>query len=125
MREYDGVYLGIPMVEYDAGAAPFVVWEGSHEIIRQVLKHGFEGRSPEQWGSLDVTEIYHQARDKIFEQCQRVLISARPGEAYLAHRLTLHGISPWKNQANAGSDRRMICYFRHAISGPDGGLLNP
>lgn len=125
LREYHGFILGIPMVEYDSGASSFVVWEGSHEIIRQEFQHCFEGLSPEQWGSLDVTEIYHQARDKIFEQCQRVLISARPGEAYLAHRLTLHGISPWKNQANAGSDGRMICYFRPEISGPEGWLFNP
>ncbi len=124
LREYHGFILGIPMVEYDPGASPFVVWEGSHEIMREAFKQCFKGLPPEQWGELDVTEIYHQARYKIFERCQRVEISARPGETYIAHRLTLHGIAPWQEGASATADGRMICYFRPETSGPEGWLFN-
>lgn len=124
LREYHGFILGIPMVEYDPGASPLVVWEGSHEILREEFMGCFDGLPPDQWGELDITEPYHQARYKIFERCKRVEITAAPGEAYLVHRLSLHGISPWQEGANATADGRMICYFRPETSGPEGWLFN-
>ena len=124
LREYHGFILGIPMVEFEPGASPFVIWEGSHEIIRGKFRQCFEGLSPAQWGELDVTEIYHRTRYKIFECCKRVQISAQPGEAYLAHRLILHGIAPWHGDATATPDGRMICYFRPEIGGPKNWLFN-
>ena len=124
LREYHGFILGIPMVEYDPGASPFVVWEGSHEILREEFRRCYEALPPEHWGELDVTEIYHQARYKVFGNCRRVEISARPGEAYIAHRLTLHGIAPWQDGAKATADGRMICYFRPENSGPEGWLFS-
>ncbi len=60
-------------------------------------------------------EAYHAVRNQVFNQCRRIELSAKPGEAYLMHRLTLHGISPWLDGAEAFRDGRMICYFRPEI----------
>ena len=118
LREHHGFILGIPMVEFDANASPFVVWEGSHEIVRDVFAARFAGIPVAQWGEQDVTAVYHAARERIFSSCRRVQIHARPGEAFLAHRLILHGMAPWRDDAVAGSDGRMICYFRPDPFGP-------
>ncbi len=112
LREHHGFILGIPLVGYDANASPFVVWEGSQEIMRDVFRSLFAGISVDRWGEEDVTEIYHAARKQVFDKCERVEIHARPGEAFLAHRLILHGMAPWRENAQAGPDGRMICYFR-------------
>lgn len=125
LREHHGFILGIPMVECDAGASPFVVWEGSHEIMREVFRRRFAGLAPSAWEDEDVTEIYQQARERVFAECGRVEIHARPGEAYLAHRLVLHGMAPWREGASAGADGRMIVYFRPAVFGPHEWLNNP
>ncbi len=125
LREYHGFILGIPMVEFDADASPFVVWEGSHEIMRNAFAQRFAGIPPEQWGEQDVTEVYHAAREQVFGACERREIHARPGEALLAHRLVLHGMAPWRNHAVADADGRMICYFRPDPFGPYEWLNNP
>ena len=125
LREYHGFILGIPMVEFDAGASPFVVWEGSHEMIRTTFAEQFRGVPVEQWGEIDITGVYHQVRRKIFGLCERVEIHAIPGEAYLIHRLALHGVAPWQGIASAASDGRMICYFRPETGGPESWLLSP
>ncbi len=124
LREHHGFILGIPMVEFDAGASPFVVWEGSHEIIREVFTEVFQGVAVDQWGDMDITGVYHQVRHRIFECCKRVEIYARPGQAYLVHRLALHGIAPWQSETSATRDGRMIVYFRPDIGGPEGWLFN-
>jgi len=118
LREYHGFILGIPMVEFDPGASPFVVWEGSHEIMRNRFVERFAGIEPEQWGEQDITEVYHAAREQAFAACRRVEIHATPGEVFLAHRLLLHGMAPWSETAQAGPDGRMICYFRPHTGGP-------
>jgi len=125
LREHHGFILGLPMVEFDAGASPFVVWEGSHEIMRDTFVACFNGVPVDQWGEQDVTEVYHAAREQVFASCQRVEIHARPGEAFLAHRLVLHGMAPWREDARAGPDARMICYFRPDPFGPYEWLHNP
>lgn len=125
LREYHGFILGIPMVEFDPGASPFVVWEGAHEIMREVFRQRFAGLPPEAWGEEDVTEVYQQARERVFRSCERVEIHARPGEAYLAHRLSLHGMASWRDGASAGPDGRMIVYFRPDTFGPFEWLNNP
>ena len=112
LREHHAFILGIPMVAFDSGASPFVVWEGSHEIIRHTFRTVWEKLPSQQWGDLDVTEIYKQARRTIFSRCRRVLLHTRPGESFIVHRLALHGTSPWKENARAGPDGRMICFFR-------------
>ena len=112
VSEYHGFILGIPLVEADADASPVVVWRGSHEKVRRALGHALDGVPDADWGNVDVTEVYQAVRRDIFETCERVPVAARPGEAYIIHRLALHGIAPWAAEARAGSDGRMIAYFR-------------
>ena len=125
LREHHGFILGIPMIEFEAGAAPFVIWEGSHEIMRGVFSRRFAGLPPQAWGDEDVSEVYQQARERVFAECERVEIHARPGEAYLAHRLSLHGMAPWQDGVAAGPDGRMIVYFRPNTFGPSEWLNEP
>ena len=102
LREYHGFILGIPMVEFNADASPFVVWEGSHEIMRNTFAERFAGIAPEQWGDEDITGVYH-APVKSPSPAASVSRSMRdPGEAFLAHRLVLHGMAPWREIAQAG-----------------------
>ncbi len=116
LEETHAFILGIPMVPASMDASPFVIWEGSHEIMRQALAAAFEATHPERWSEIDLTDAYISARRTCFEVCKRVEIHARPGEAYLAHRLSLHGVAPWGDKATAGPDGRMICYFRPELS---------
>jgi len=124
LREYHGFILGIPMVDFDVAASPFVVWEGSHEIMRSCFAERFAAIAPDQWGEEDITEAYHAAREQVFARCERVQLHARPGEVFLAHRLVLHGMAPWGDTAVAGPDGRMICYFRPPAFGPREWLYN-
>jgi len=119
LRETHGFLLGIPMVEYSRDASPLVVWEGSHEMIRAAFNARFSGIAPDKWGDEDVTELYQQIRKRVFEQCRKVEVQASPGETFLVHRLTVHGIAPWKETATAGPDGRMICYFRPVLDKPE------
>ena len=125
LREYHGFLLGIPMVEVSRDASPFIIWEGSHEVVREVFGACFAGLPPEQWGEVDITEVYHDVRRSIFERCPRVEIWAKPGESYLVHRLSLHGMAPWGKHASAPAEGRMICYFRPEIGGPREWLTTP
>jgi len=109
LGELHGFILGLPLTETPPGAAPLVVWEGSHEIIRRVLRKRYRGIPPERWADEDVTEAYRSARQECFETCRRQALHARPGEAYLVHRLALHGVAPWTAEAQG---ERMIAYFR-------------
>lgn len=103
--------LGIPMNEVPDGAAPMVVYEGSHEIMRRALQARLMQVPPEAWGDEDVTEAYVAARREAFESCKRTVVTAQPGEAYLVHRLALHGVAPWTTP-DAAVTNRMIAYFR-------------
>ena len=118
LREYHGFILGIPMLECSPKASPVVVWEGSHEFIREAFKAAFADISPRDWGNIDVTGIYQSTRREIFKCCQRVEVFARPGEAYIIHRLSLHGVAPWGTNASTSRQGRMICYFRPEVTGP-------
>ncbi|MFO0990551.1 MAG: hypothetical protein U1E67_01300 [Hyphomicrobiales bacterium] len=110
--------LGLPMVEASPDASPFVIWEGSHEILRGALREAFTGVPSDRWSEVDVTDAYHAARRRVFAECRQVEIAAKPGEAYLVHRLALHGMARWGEGASAGPDGRMIVYFRPILSGP-------
>ena len=125
LREHHGFILGIPMVEFGAGASPFVVWEGSHEIMRQAFARFFADTDPADWGEQDITGFYHDARRQACAECPRIELHARPGEAFIAHRLVLHGMAPWREGAEAGADGRMICYFRPTPFGPQQWLHHP
>ena len=125
LHEPHSFLLGLPMVEASPDASPFVIWEGSHEILRKALRAAFDGVAPERWSEVDVTDAYHAARRRIFAQCRQVEIAAKPGEAYLVHRLALHGMAPWGERATAGPDGRMIVYFRPILFGPEEWLNAP
>lgn len=109
--ETHGFILGLPLSGIAAGASPLVVWEGSHEIIREGLRPALAGVDPRDWAATDVTEAYHAARRRCFDQCARVEVSAPVGSAYLVHRLALHGVAPW-TAAPTVRDWRIIAYFR-------------
>jgi len=125
LREHHQFILGIPLARYEEGAAPLVVWEGSHEIARQTLIRCYDGRAAARWGDVDITEVYHDLRRRIFAECECVEIVADPGEAYLVHRLALHGVAPWRSSAVADADRRIICYFRPEARSSEAWLKAP
>jgi hypothetical protein len=105
--------LGLPLNKTSKDAAPLVVWEGSHLIMREAFRQAFEGIALEDWAHVDITDIYTAARREVFETCKRVEVHANPGEAYLMHRLCLHGVAPWADGASATDGAgRMIAYFR-------------
>lgn len=112
--------LGIPLTDSPPEAAPLVVWEGSHEVMRRGFAAAFEGHDPRDWHQVDVTEAYKAARAEVFETCPRVAVHARPGEAYLMHRLCLHGVAGWEMSPEAESaeeEGRAIAYFRPDLAG--------
>jgi len=125
LLEHHGFILGIPLVEASDDAAPVAVWEGSHHFARRGFEKIFADTDPAKWCELDITDAYHAVRREIFGACKRVTISAKPGEAYLIHRLALHGISPWSETASAGPDGRMIAYFRPEVGTPQDWLSAP
>lgn len=124
LREPHAFVLGLPMTRTDPGASPLVVWEGSHQIIRAALKTRLDAIPPQDWPNTDLTEAYTAARREAFATCQRITVHANPGEAYLVHRLALHGVAPWQTGANAPPEGRMIAYFRPELSGAITDWLN-
>jgi hypothetical protein len=104
--------LGIPMVDTSLGASPLVVWQGSHELVQRAFQARFGAVPPARWRLEDITELYQSIRRQIFTACERVELAAQPGEAYLLHRLALHGIAPWSAPISDSRDGRMIVYFR-------------
>ena len=125
LRETHGFILGLPLVESSAGASPLVIWEKSHEIVRSVFRETFEGIAPDSWGEVDLTDLYLDLRYRIFDECEAVEVYAKPGEAYLLHRLSLHGMTPWQESACSGPDGRMICYFRPEFGQLEDWLYSP
>jgi len=112
LMERHAYILGIPLNDTSADAAPFVIWEGGHEIMRRALAERFTGIPASSWADEDVTAAYQTARKEVFDSCKRTVIHAKAGEAYLAHRLSVHGVAPWR----AGSGRRAIAYFRPELA---------
>ena len=115
LSEPHAFILGIPLT--DCAASPLVVWEGSHRVMTEALRAAVSSRPPAEWAGADVTEAYVTARRRVFTTCRRVPVRARPGEAYLIHRLALHGILPWEDGIAAGPEGRMIAYFRPLLAG--------
>lgn len=111
-QERHAYILGLPLTDCDPGASPFSVWEGSHHVMRAAFRRALDDVPEAAWAGTDMTEIYQAARREVFETCRRVTIPAKPGEAYLVHRLALHGVAPWETGAQAPEDGRMIVYFR-------------
>ena len=104
--------LGVALTDADAGAAPLVVWPGSHHIIRRHLLTALADQPPSGWGNVDLTAPYQAARREVFASCPRLELPQKPGAAVVMHRLLLHGVSPWQDGARAPEQGRMIAYFR-------------
>jgi hypothetical protein len=117
VQEPHAYILGLPLSEASAGAAPLVVWEGSHLLMREAFAEAFSTRDPASLADVDVTEIYQAARNKAFETCRRVVVHGAPGSAYVVHRLALHGVAPWAEGATAAPEGRLIAYFRPPMPG--------
>ena len=112
LMERHAYILGLPLTDCGDDASPVTIWEGSHHVMRKAFERALGGTSQEEWDRLDLTDIYQAARRDVFETCTRVTVPARPGEAYLVHRLALHGVAPWQAGAAAPEAGRMIVYFR-------------
>lgn len=124
IREPHGFILGLPVTDSAPDAAPLVVWEGSHHIMRRAFAAALAGHDPADGPDVDVTDAYHAARRTVFDTCRRVAIPARPGEAILVHRLALHGVAPWAEGAGAETAGRAITYFRPELPGSVGEWLS-
>jgi len=81
------------------------------------MVEAFDGVAPKDMRRHDITEVYVNARKKIFESCPRRVVHATPGQAYLLHRFTLHGVAPWGAGAVAPTEGRMVAYFRPELPG--------
>ena len=115
LREPHGWILGLPLTACSGGAAPLVVWEGSHEIMARAFRKALAGHDPRDWPDIDLTIPYHAARHQVFASCKRIVLEGRPGQAHLLHRLTLHGVAPWAETANAPPEGRAVLYFRPVL----------
>jgi hypothetical protein len=115
--------LGLPL--NDASAAPLTLWERSHERNRAALLKALRPFPRATWGRVDLTDAYQQARRDILATCRRIELPARPGEATLLHRLTLHGVAAWKPQDHAPPEGRMIAYFRPQLASVEAWLRLP
>lgn len=109
MREFHSAILGIPLQDAEQGAAPFVIYEGSHHIIADMLANAYSGIDSEDWADVAVTGAYTAARRKVFDICKRVEVTADLGGAYIAHRFAIHGMAPW---AGPNGPKRTVLYFR-------------
>lgn len=111
-QEFHGFILGLPLSEACETASPMTVWEGSHLKVQAAFRSVLEARDPQTWSETDLTDVYHAVRREVFDTCPRVMVHARPGEAYLVHRFALHGMAPWGEGATAEPQGRMVAYFR-------------
>jgi len=110
VREPHAFIFGIGLTDAKPDAAPLVVWNGSHGIMRDAFRQAFDGLSAEEMPDHDVTAIYRAARSKCFETCQRIALPLQVGQAVLLHPMLLHGVAPWDEQA--ADHERMVAYFR-------------
>lgn len=112
VMEHHAFILGIPLVKFNEAAAPFVIWEGSHHIIRKALRDRLAGVPAEHWSGEDISDAYQKARAQVFDSCERRVVHATPGEAFVVHRLAVHGVAPWEEGAYSDDVGRVIAYFR-------------
>ena len=123
MQEPHHWILGLPLNTSDA--APLVVWDGSHHILRAALTRALAPHHPADWRAVDLNPAYQAARRDIFATCTRRLLPALPGQATLLHRLTLHGVAPWISGKIAPVEGRIIAYFRPQMASVQAWLHAP
>lgn len=119
IREHHDYIFGIGMSAASAEAAPFVVWEGSHQLVRRGLQETLRGISPNEWHNTDIVGAYQDLRRSIFARCPRIEVPLKKGQTIVAHRLLLHGTAPWRAGAKASQDGRMTCFFRPSNLRPE------
>jgi len=119
LKEMHAFLLGIAVTEASPDAAPLVVWEGSHILIREVFSKALEDVPVQNWGEIDLTEIYQAVRKHVFDTCPRREIPLRPGQSVLVHRHAIHGVAPWAEGATADEAGRVIIYFRPEVARAD------
>ena len=107
LREPHAYVLGLPLG--DVSDSPLVVWEGSHKIMGEAFADALTGVAPEDWGEVDLTDVYQAARRDVFEKCRMEFISAVKGQAMLLHRHLIHGVAPWNSSRQVP---RIVAYFR-------------
>lgn len=113
LREPHAFILGLPLSDTPPEAAPLVAWRGSHRIMGAALREVLAAHPAADWPDIDLSAAYQSARRTCFAQCARVPLPARPGQATLLHRHTLHGMGPWPDTVpDAGGLGRMVAYFR-------------
>lgn len=112
LEEYHSFLLGIALNDPPAGAAPFVVWEGSHLMLRDAFSRALGALPPADWHRLDLSGIYQQTRREIFASCTRRELPLRRGEALVVHRHALHGMAPWPETLDGPQEGRIIAWFR-------------
>ena len=83
LKEQHAFILGIPVTLSSKKASPLVVWEGSQKIVKHYFKKSLSNVDPNDWGNIDLTTLYHQARREIFQSCTKVEIHATTGESYI------------------------------------------
>lgn len=110
VKEPHAWILGLPLNRADAGAAPLVVWEGSHLLMQAALSPLLA--QADDPAEVDITDAYQAARAEVFRTCARVELPGVPGEAVILHRHLIHGVAPWAAGATAEEPGRMVAYFR-------------
>jgi len=116
LSETHAFLLGIPLSGATADQGAFVVWEGSHEIMRAAFKARLADTSPSRWRDVDITDAYTDARRQVFDTCKAVEIAPGLGSAYVMHPLALHGVAPWRGPDGPA---RAVAYFRPDTLGGD------
>ncbi|MEP2530931.1 hypothetical protein [Shimia sp.] len=124
LEERHAWILGLPLTQNGPDEAPLVVWEGSHEIMRRALMRFLAAYPESDWEHVDVTDCYKNARREVFETCDRIPVISAPGEGFVLHRLSLHGVAPWARESAAPNPQRMIAYFRPRLRDPISNWLN-
>ena len=114
VKEPHAWILGIALT--DCTASPLVVYEGSHLLIQTALRAALVAHPPQDWGDIDITDAYQAARAQVFDTCRRATVPIAVGEATLLHRLTIHGVAPWKAADKAPPDGRLIAYLRPVLA---------
>lgn len=125
LREPHAWIIGVALSSADTGAAPLVVWDRSHSVMRRAFAQAFDGVPASRWGDVDVTEIYKAARADVFAQCGRVELPLTKGQSVLLHRHVIHGVAPWAEGAEAAREGRVIAYFRPCFDDPAEWLSRP
>lgn len=108
--EHHDYILALALNDVSASASPFVVWRGSHKLMQAALCGYLTDYAKEKWPTIPISKIYSQTRKRIFEECERIELALKPGQALVTHRHLLHGTAPW--QAVNEPEPRVLCFFR-------------